>query len=110
MRLKRALHLVLVLALLGAWQGSLVHPLVHADAHGLSAGPPVAQAPQSPDGGAPRLRCDALAAVAICIGSTPGSFTPCGTRPERSRITRPAPAAVASLLAYHSQAPPAALL
>ena len=110
MRLTRALNLLLALALLAAWHGALLHPLRHSDSRqGLIhvAGAPV---PQSPDGGGgANALCDVLAAVAVCVGNAaaaPPASLAQHASPTPARASAPG---APSLLAYHSQAPPALL-
>src|SRR5262245_43604053 len=61
MSFPRALRLLLVLALLGAWQGALVHLIEHVDPAGAFIH--LAGTPEDPD---QKASCDALAALANC--------------------------------------------
>ena len=111
MKFRRSLQLLLALALLVAWQGALLHPLEHVNAAGGYVHLADGHGPWNPGNeksGADPL-CDALAAVALCIGTAQSvpmdSESYPGLVPESSSSTaRSAPA-----LAYRSQAPPAFL-
>ena len=111
MRFRRTLRLLLALALLVAWQGALLHPLEHVDAAGgyvhLADGHGQKN-PGNEKSGADPL-CDAVAVVALCIGTALSlSIVPVSRlellRDFSSSATRNAPA-----LAYRSQAPPTLL-
>lgn len=107
MNLARVLRLVLAATLLAAWQGALVHPLEHFDAHGglvhLSGGQ---DGHDHDDESGPSALCDAVAAVAACVdGRVPLALSFFGAEavalPEPVSAPRgPAPPA------YRSQAPP----
>jgi hypothetical protein len=103
---KRWLAGWIAVALLAAWQGALLHPLEHRDARGALVH--LAGADHGRDDGADSdARCDAIAAVATCIGGGPSAavfaVSVSGSLPEQ-----PAGGACAApLLAYRSQAPPA---
>jgi len=104
-----ALQLALAAVLLLAWQGALLHPLKHHD----RAGGFVHLAGSIPDpdkeGGA-SAQCDALAAVAACVGSAqPLSIFPAGDA-DRLSDSPGDGARGAPRLGYRSQAPPSLLL
>ena len=110
MMLARSLRLLLVLALLGVWQGALVHPLLHVDAKSAFVHVPGSHAPKAPsDKSGSNPLCDAIAAVAACVsgsakiavGAVPGveSIHP---REVIALFGAPPPA-------YRSQAPPSLL-
>jgi hypothetical protein len=110
MRLQRALRLLLALALLGVWQGALLHPLLHVDLKGAFVHVPGSHAPRGPgDKGGSKSLCDAIAAVAACVSGTakiavaadPGV----ASIPPRETVALFA----APPLAYRSQAPPSLL-
>ena len=111
MKFRRSLQLLLAIALLVAWQGALLHPLEHVNAAGgyvhLADGHEPKNSGSEKSGAAPP--CDAVAAVAICIGTAQPvpivSDSYPGLLPESSgSATRSAPG-----LAYRSQAPPSLL-
>jgi hypothetical protein len=110
MMLARSLRLVLVLALLGVWQGALVHPLLHVDAKNAFVHVPGSHAPKAPgDKNGSNPLCDAIAAVAACVsgsakiavGAVPG-VEPIHPREGIALFGAP-------LSAYRSQAPPSLL-
>ena len=111
MNFRRTLQLLLAVALLVAWQGALLHPLEHVNAAGGYVHLADGHGPKNPgnekSGAAPL--CDAVAAVALCIGTAQPvpivSESYPGLVPESSgSAARSAPA-----LAYRSQAPPSLL-
>lgn len=99
MTLARTLRLILAATLLAAWQGALVHPLEHADGHGGLVHLP------GGDGDAD-ARCDAIAAVATCVGGRVPLVLPFPVAGAAVlSVAAPAPRAAAPP-AYRSQAPP----
>jgi hypothetical protein len=106
----RTLRLALIVALVGAWQNALHHPLEHRDSLGgfvhVAGG-------HAPDGsgkqGGPEALCDAIAEVGVCLGGAQPS-TPAAVRAsERLPDTGSDAALGASPPAYRSQAPPSLL-
>jgi hypothetical protein len=70
----RGLRAFLVIALLVAWQGSLLHPLQHVDHSGRLVH---LQDGETPASGSVDGLCDALAALGACLGASPAaSFEP----------------------------------
>ncbi len=109
MKLQRALRFLLALALLGVWQGALLHPLQHVDLKGAFVHVP-GHAPKAPgDKNGSNPLCDAIAAVVACVSGAsklavavdPGveSIYP---REAVALFGAPPPA-------YRSQAPPSLL-
>jgi hypothetical protein len=104
----RALRLLLAAALLLAWQQALVHPLAHVDVQGAFVHLADDHGGRNGNGeeGKPEPLCDAIAAVATAVGSTPLAidFPVSGDEASSARAAgnHPGP----SLLAYRSQAPP----
>lgn len=109
-RLNRLLRLSLIALLLAAWQGALLHPLKHRDSSGGFIHLAGSSLPQgSGDKGGPNALCDAIAAVAACVGGAlPLSI---GALVQLNPVTElPGwQARLAPRLAYRSQAPPALL-
>jgi hypothetical protein len=111
MNLSRALRFLLALALLGVWQGALLHPLQHVDAKGAFVHVPGGHAPKKAPGDkiATNALCDAIAAVAACVsgsakiavGAVPGVES-IHLREIVALFGAPPPA-------YRSQAPPSLL-
>jgi len=111
MKLRFALQVLLAVALLIAWQGALLHPLEHvnaaggyvhlADGHGQKG-------PGNEKSGANPL-CDAVAAVALCIGTAQALAMVPVSRLELHRDFSSSAARNAPTLAYRSQAPPTLL-
>lgn len=98
----------LVVALLGAWQGSLLHPIEHLDHAGKFVH--LAGTTHDPDEeGGPSALCDAIAAVTACLGGSSSiaiaPFHGAGI-PVSGKAGNPRGA---PLLAYHGQAPPSLL-
>jgi hypothetical protein len=111
MRLRRTLQLLLAVALLVVWQGALLHPLEHVNAAGgyvhLADGHGQKTPGNEKSGADPS--CDAVAAVALCIGTAqPLSIAPV-SRLELLRDFSSSAARNAPALAYRSQAPPTLL-
>lgn len=110
MRVARALRLLLAAALLAAWQGALLHPLEHLDSHGgfvhVSGGHD-SNGPGNRSG--PNALCDAIAAVAICVGGAQQLSIVALTDPDPVPDFPGSPALGAPRLAYRSQAPPSLL-
>ena len=109
MALSRTLRLVVALALLAAWQSALVHPLRHVDANGEYVHLAGGAKNQGDKSNGSKPLCEAIAAVAVCIGASAeaASFVPRGVASIVATLSislRGAPA-----LAYRSQAPPALL-
>lgn len=110
MKLRRTLRLLLAAVLLAAWQGALLHPLKHHDSKGGFVHVAGGNAPHGPgDKGGPNELCDAIAAVAVCVGGEPpvsvraiAQFDPLIELPSWQ-------ARLAPRLAYRSQAPPSLL-
>ena len=111
MNLARNLRVLLTVALLAAWQNALVHPIEHVDAAGgyvHLAGGHGQKNPGSEKSSADPL-CDAVAAVALCIGTAlPLSIVPV-SRLDLLRDFSSSAARNAPTLAYRSQAPPTLL-
>ena len=71
MKLTRELRFLLTLALLAVWQGTLLHPLLHADAKGAFVHVPGQHVPKIPgDRNAPDPLCEAIAAAAACVSGS----------------------------------------
>ena len=70
MKLRRLLRLLLAAALLAAWQGALLHPIEHIDRAGQLVHVAGTTHDPNEDGG-PSALCDAIAAVAGCVGEGP---------------------------------------
>jgi hypothetical protein len=110
MKSTRTLRILLALALLAVWQGSLLHPLRHIDANGAFVHVPGKNLQKIPgDGTAPNALCDAIAAVAACVSGLPqpavaaiAAVDSIQSRHVVALLGAPAPA-------YRSQAPPALL-
>lgn len=100
----RALRLFLVAALLAAWQGALVHPLVHVD--GAAGLVHLGGMGGNKGNGDADAHCDAIAAVAACVD---GRVTLAHPYPVAGdavlHVPVRAPRAVPPP-AYRSQAPP----
>ena len=109
MTLQRLLRLVLALALLAAWQVALVHPLKHSNAQGGLVHFAGAQHGSGESNSAPNALCDAIAAVAACVGGANHTVVaaPCGADAIPLLLSEAPPSA--PTLAYRSQAPPALL-
>ncbi len=108
MKLARGLRLLLAAALLAAWQAALVHPLAHVDAHGgfVHLGDGRAGAP---DKTKPSLLCDAIAALAHCVGQgIEASFEAIASEFAASPPVAPDSSA-SPARHYLSQGPPAVL-
>ena len=107
--LNRIFRLLLTAALLAAWQGALLHPLKHVDARGGFVHVAGSNGGGPDDKGKLNPLCDAITAVAACIGGSANlpiaalegaeSFLSGHGSAPRSA---PAPA-------YRSQAPPSLL-
>ena len=95
----RALRLFLAAALLAAWQGALLHPLEHFDQHGALVHLGGSEEKQD-------AQCDALAAVASCVGSSPLWLVFASPRGESHASSSKASLRGAPAPAYRSQAPP----
>ena len=110
MKLRRTLRLLLSAVLVAAWQGALLHPLKHRDSSGGFIHFAGSSLPHgSGDKGGPNALCDAIAAVAACVGGAlPLSI---GALVQLDPLTElPGwQARVAPRLAYRSQAPPSLL-
>jgi hypothetical protein len=103
----RTLRLALVVALLGAWQNALLHPLGHLDSRGGFVHLAGGHAPygSGKQGGSESL-CDAIAAVGVCLGGAHAlSLAAVDSLESLPAISGAAPHG-ASPLAYRSQAPP----
>ena len=105
------MQLLLAVALLVVWQGALLHPLEHVNAAGGYVHLADGHGQKNPgnEKNSPDPSCDAVAAVALCIGTAPPhSIVSASHLPLRldfsSSAARNAPA-----LAYRSQAPPTLL-
>lgn len=110
MKLHRALRLLLAAVLLAAWQGALLHPLKHHDLSGGFVHVAGGNAPHgSGDKGGPNELCDAIAAVAVCVGGalpvSVGAIAQLDPLIELPSWH----ARLAPRLAYRSQAPPSLL-
>lgn len=106
----RALRLGLAVALLAAWQNSLVHPIAHVDRAGqLVHAAPGTAGQHDERGSGPNALCDALAAVAACVGGAALPTLAVEDASEPFSEFRRGGARSAPLLAYRSQAPPALL-
>ena len=109
-RLNRLLRLSLAALLLSAWQAALLHPLQHVDAHGAFVHVPGGGMTKAPgDKKAPNPPCDALAAVAACVASTPQIAIAAATGVDLIQARETARLPGAPSLAYRSQAPPSLL-
>jgi hypothetical protein len=106
----RALRLGLAVALLAAWQNSLVHPVAHVDHAGQLVHAATGAAGQHDEqGSGPNALCDAIAAVAACVGGAALPPLAVEDASESFSGSRRGGAHNAPLLAYRSQAPPALL-
>jgi hypothetical protein len=105
MTLARLLRVFLAVALLAAWQNSLVHPITHVDEAGqhvhLEGGHDGGE-----HGGGATLACDAIAAVAIGVGGPAGFELAAPLGAAAPLPTYAAAARAAVFHAYRSQAPP----
>lgn len=109
LHLARSLRVLLIVALLAAWQNALVHPLEHIDEHGgfvhLADGHGD-HGDHGDHGNTGDPHCDAIAAVAVCIGGAQ-PILPATRVPQASvQDFKSGAAQTAPLLAYRSQAPP----
>ena len=106
-RLNRLLRLSLAALLLAAWQVALLHPIKHLNAGGGFVH--VAGGDSHPDQkkkSAPDTKCDAIAALALCVAGMP-AILPAADVPQASHPDLENGAAQhTALLAYRSQAPP----
>ena len=108
--LNHLLRIALAVLLLAAWQVALLHPIKHLNAGGSF----VHVAGAHPDSDAKKKSaadplCDAIAAIAVCVGGAPWS----SPAPAVAQVSIPESASSraqsAALLAYRSQAPPSLL-
>ena len=110
-KFRRALQLLLAIALLVAWQGALLHPLEHVNAAGSYVHLADGHGPKNPGNeksGAEPL-CDAVAAVALCIGTAQPTLVVSNSYPGLVSESSDSAARSAPALAYRSQAPPSLL-
>jgi hypothetical protein len=110
MKLQRALRFLLALALLGVWQGALLHPLQHVDLKGAFVHVPGSHAPKAPgEKSGSNSLCDAIAAVAACV-SGPAKLAVAIDPGVESIVPRESAALFgAPPPAYRSQGPPSLL-
>ncbi len=110
MKLHRTLRLLLAGVLLAAWQGALLHPLKHRDSSGGFVHIAGSNAPNgSGDKGGPNELCDAIAAVAVCVGGAPPALIGAIAQLDPLIELPGWQARLAPRLAYRSQAPPSLL-
>ena len=110
-KFRRALQLLLAIALLVAWQGALLHPLEHVNAAGSYVHLADGHGPKNPGNeksGAEPL-CDAVAAVALCIGTARPTLVVTNSYPGLVSESSGSAARSAPALDYRSQAPPSLL-
>jgi len=110
MMIARTLRLALVIALLGAWQNALLHPLKHLDSLGGFVHLAGGHAPggTGKQGGSEAL-CDAIAEVGVCVGGAPAPALAAVDALQSTPATGSERGHGASPLAYRSQAPPSFL-
>lgn len=108
--MRRALNLLLAFALLCGWQAALLHPLQHVGGDGelIHVEDGRHGAPAGKDDGAQHLGCDALGALASCVGGGT-SMAPPGEPAFIAVDATAAPVAEpCAPVVYPSQAPPLA--
>ena len=107
MTLRRTLRVLFAAALVAALQGALVHPLGHLNSSGgfVHLGGGHSPAGSGDKNGASPL-CDAIAAVAACVGSSANSPLVALAGVEPLVVRHPAAPRSAESPAYRSQAPP----
>ena len=106
MSLARTLRILLAVALLAAWQNALLHPIAHVDEAGAFVHVAGGHDNESRNGNAADPLCDAVGAIATCVGAPAGFAFAVPQGAEAPLAPRAAGSGSAAFLAYRSQAPP----
>lgn len=102
MVLARSLRVLLVVALLAAWQNALVHPIEHVDEAGALVHLPDGHG----DEDSPDPLCDAIAALAVSITGNSNAVVAFSRASEKPDVRESGISTGSRFLAYRSQAPP----